>query len=225
LRNCWLSIIGPAALCAASALAAGELTYSLGVDYTSNYISNGVTQTRGKPALQAFIEADINGFYAGTWMSRVDFGTDDSVEVDLYLGYRTTFANEFYLDVGYAHYLYDDTGECCGEFKLTGAYPIMKDLGLVGYVAYNPRSGDFNKSVTLAYAINDKFGLSGKYGKTDFNNNLYWYVGGSLAINEFLSGSIHYHGAQTGNEGLVFTLSLATNQSNFARLLTNPFGR
>ncbi len=207
-----------------TAIFADELSYSAGIDYTSNYISNGVTQTRGKPTVQAFVELDLNGFYAGSWISGVDFGNGDKLEVDLYLGYRTVLANDLFLDVGYAQYLYDDTGNCCGEFKLTGAYPILKDLGLVGYVAYNPKSGDFNKSVTLAYSFTDEFGIAGKYGKTDFNDNEYWQVGASMAFSEFVSGNIAYHGAETGDEGLVFTLSLATNQSNFARLLTNPFG-
>lgn len=224
MKNHRFAIALAAMMGVAAPLHAGDLNYSAGLDYTSNYVSNGVTQTNGKPAVQAFYELDMNGFYAGTWISGVDFGNGDNLEVDLYLGYRTTFASEFYLDVGYARYLYDNSGDCCGEMKLTGAYQIVRDLGLVGYVAYNPDSGDFNKSVTLAYEVNDRFGLSGKYGKTDFNNNEYWQVGASLAFNDLLSGKVVYHGAETGDEGLVFTLSLATNQSNFARLLTNPFG-
>ena len=220
LIACVISVV----LGAAPALHADEISYNAGMDYTSNYVSNGVTQTNGKPTLQAFVEAKLNGFYAGTWISGVDFGNGDELEVDLYLGFRTTFENDLFLDVGYAQYLYDDTGNCCGEFKLTGAYPILEDLGLVGYVAYNPKSGDFNKSVTLAYAFNDQFGISGKYGKTDFNDNEYWQVGASMAFTEIISGGVVYHGAETGDEGLVFTLSLATDQSNFARLLTNPFG-
>jgi len=224
MRNHLFAYVMFVVLGAAPVLRADELSYSAGLDYTSNYVSNGVTQTNGKPAIQAYLEVDLNGFYAGSWISAVDFGTSDNLEVDLYVGYRTSFANEFFLDVGYAQYLYDETGNCCGEFKLTGAYPILEDLGVVGYVAYNPQSGDFNKSVGLAYAFNDQFAISGKFGKTDFNNNEYWEIGASLAFNDILSGQVAYHGAQSGDEGLVFTLSLATDQSNFARLVTNPFG-
>lgn len=206
-------------------LLADGVTFYAGVDATSDYISNGVSQTGGKPALQAYIEVDSNGFYAGTWLSQVDFGTNDNVEIDLYLGYRTRFDSGFYLDVGYAHYFYDDSGSCCGELKLTGVYPVLENMGLEGYLAYDPVAENFNKRATLAYAVTEQFGLSAAYGKTDFNNNEYWHVGASYAFSNFVSASLAYHGAQTGDEGLVFTLSLATTQDSFARLLAAPFGR
>jgi uncharacterized protein (TIGR02001 family) len=213
------------ALAAASASQAGEVTFAGGLDYVSDYVSNGISQTNGKPTLQAYIEADLNGFYAGTWISGVDFGNADSAEIDLYLGYRTTFDNGFFLDAGYARYLYDDTGDCCGEFKVTGVIPVQDKLGLEGYVAYDPSSGNFNKAATLAYAVTDRFGLSGTYGRTDSNSNTYWHVGASMAFNDYFSGDIRYHGADSGDEGVVFKLSLATSQDNFARLLAAPFGR
>jgi uncharacterized protein (TIGR02001 family) len=213
---------------ASPALAEG-VTFYAGVDATSDYVSNGISQTGGKPALQAYLEVDANGFYAGTWLSNVDFGTNDDVEIDLYLGYRTRFDSGFYLDVGYAHYFYDDSGNCCGsccgEVKLAGVYPILKNLGLEGYLAFDPVTDNLNKRATLAYALNDQLGLSAAYGETDSNKNQYWQVGASYAFTDYLSADVRYHGAQSGDEGLVLTLSLATTQQSFARLLAAPFGR
>jgi len=199
--------------------------YYAGVDVTSNYVSNGVSQTNGKPALQGYLEIAKNGFYAGTWLSRVDFGTNDSVEIDLYLGYRNRFDSGFFLDIGYAQYLYNDSGSCCGEIKLTGIYPIMENMGLEGYLAYDPVAHNLNKSATLAYAATEQFGLSATYGESDFNNTEHWQIGASYAFTNHLSAGLAYYGAQSGDEGLVFTLSLATTQDSFARLLAAPFGR
>lgn len=214
-----------AAACVATQLHADGLTYYTGVEVTSNYVSNGITQTNGKSTVQAYFEVETNGLYAGTWMSGVDFGNGDNIEVDLYAGYRTAFDNKLFLDVGYAHYFYDDSGSCCGEFKLTLAYPVLEKLAVEGYLAYNPQSGTFVKSAALAYAVNDQFALSGRYGHSESNHNQFWSVGASMALSEFISGDIRYYGAQSGDEGLVISLSLATDQSTVARLLVNPFRR
>lgn len=213
------------AACLGTALQAGDFNFSSGISATSNYVSNGISQTNSKPTIQAYFEAEKNGVYAGTWMSGVDFDDDDNIEVDLYLGYRKSYDSGFFFDLGYAHYFYDASGACCGEIKLTGAYSATGKLGFEGYLAYNPESGNVVKSAALAYAITDRLALSALYGNTDANDNDFWHIGALMAFNDFFSGEIRYYGAQSGNEGLVVTLSLATNQSNFARLVLNPFQR
>jgi len=202
-----------------------EISYYAGISATSNYVSNGITQTSGNPAIQPYLEMEYAGFYAGTWLSNVDFGTGDHVEIDLYLGYRTTLAEKLYVDVGYARYFYDDSGDCCGELKLTAVYPILPNLAVEAYLAYDTQSHNLNKRGKIAYKINDQLAVSGRYGETESNDNEYWDVGGSYAFNEKWSADLRYYGAETGDEGVVFTLSLATSQSTFSRLFVNPFTR
>jgi uncharacterized protein (TIGR02001 family) len=79
----------------------------------SQYIFRGLTQTDKRPAVQAGLDyAHASGFYAGLWGSNVswisDFspGVSASLELDTYLGYKTTFGEDWTLDAGYLRYNY-----------------------------------------------------------------------------------------------------------------------
>lgn len=205
--------------------AQAEPSFLAGITATSDYVSNGVSQTDGKGALQAYLEYTGNGFYLGSWMSNVEIG-DDRLEVDLYAGYRHRFANGLFLDLGYARYLYNASGDCCGELKLTAVYPLFDNtLGLEAYGAYDPESHGSNLRVTAAYEVTGQLGLSAAFGRTSLNDNAYWDAGGSFAFNDTVSADLRYYGAQSGDAGLVFALSFATEQGSFRRLLAAPFAR
>ncbi|WP_440054808.1 TorF family putative porin [Pseudoalteromonas sp. T1lg65] len=77
---------------------------------SSNYFWRGVTQSADGAAVSGGLDySNESGFYAGTWISNIDFGeaTSASYELDLYAGFATTF-NEVDLDVGYIYYAYPD---------------------------------------------------------------------------------------------------------------------
>lgn len=210
-------------LCAPASAAEDGVSYLLGVDVVSDYVSNGISQTDGKPAIQPYFEIGLNGFYAGTWMSNVDFGDGDDWEIDLYLGYRHLFASDLYMDVGYARYLYDDSGDCCGEMKLLLAYPLAEQVDVTGYLAYNPVSENFNRKLTLAWEPTPDFGIAGIYGYSDGNAHEYWTIGGTYSLSDFVSVGLAYEGAGRGDEGLVVRLSLGNLQGPLVRLLGAPF--
>jgi len=93
----------------------------------SQYIFRGLTQTDGKPTVQA--ELDLvhpSGFYLSTSLSNISWFTDQnlntasapvtvgsvasaSVEVDLFGGYKWGFAKDWTLDAGLYRYLYPGT--------------------------------------------------------------------------------------------------------------------
>lgn len=208
-----------------SGLKADELNYYAGVSLTSNYVSNGKTQSKGNPALQAYAELQKNGFYGGLFFSKVDYLREDNILLDMHLGYRTNLDDKLLLDFSYAHYFFDDSDACCGELKLAAVYRLVDELGLDGFVAYNWRTHEFNKRVGLVYVASKQLNLTASYGKADFIDNEYWKAGASYAFSEHMSVKVEYNGSQAGNEGLVVTLGLATNQSSVARLLTGQFGR
>ena len=115
---------------------APELSYGAAV--TSNYIFRGQTQSNDNPAVQGYVEGAYGMFYGGVWSSTVDF-EDNSLEFDLYAGIRPTFG-DLTVDLSYVRYLYDNTGDCCGELILNLGYP-MADIGELGAeFAYDPRS-------------------------------------------------------------------------------------
>lgn len=95
-----------------SAQEASPLSFNVGV--VSDYLFRGVSQTHGKPAIQAGVDyAFASGFYVGAWASNVtwvkDFLGKGSVEVDVYGGYKRAIGDWAY-DVGYITYNYPGHG-------------------------------------------------------------------------------------------------------------------
>lgn len=92
---------------AASPVAAASLTST--ATATSDYLLDGVSQTQDGAALQASLDAVWeSGFYAGVWMSSLDFGPGDpaEAEVDFYGGYAHRLGNGITLDAGVTRYTY-----------------------------------------------------------------------------------------------------------------------
>jgi len=90
-----------------SGTAAAEFSANIGA--TSNYVWRGVTQTDDDAAVSGGVDfAHEAGFYAGTWASNVDFGTDDdtTAEVDFYGGFANTLDMGLGYDVGAIYYYY-----------------------------------------------------------------------------------------------------------------------
>jgi len=80
-----------------------ELTAN--VTLTSNYVTNGISQTDNNPALQGGLDYEHqSGFYVGAWASNVDLG----YEADVYVGYMKAVDNLGF-DVGYTSFNYTDS--------------------------------------------------------------------------------------------------------------------
>jgi len=79
---------------------------------SSDYLFNGISQTRKNPAYQLSIDwsAD-NGFYAGAWGSNVDLAFRTNTEVDLYAGFYRSLSDSVSVDAGIAQYTYWGTGD------------------------------------------------------------------------------------------------------------------
>jgi len=76
----------------------------------SDYRFRGLTQTQGKPVLQGSLDVvHANGFYAGLFGSGVShaaYNNGGGTEIDLYGGYRYTWAGGNNVDVGVVTYWY-----------------------------------------------------------------------------------------------------------------------
>lgn len=161
--------------CAAKAQ---DFTLYGGVKATSNYLSSGYTQSDNHAALQAYLEGEYKGFYAGIWTSTVDFNTSDDAEIDLYVGYRGEFANGLSYDVAYYRYFYNSTGNCCGEIDFDLGAPITDQLSVTSEIFYDFSVDRFGSNVTVDYAMADKWALQGVYGFSPANADGY----GELAV-------------------------------------------
>lgn len=114
--------------------AAAELSVNIGA--VSNYYFRGFSESDDGAAIQGGIDYEhASGFYAGTWVSNVDFGDETSYELDLYAGFADEFDSGFGYDVGYIYYAYPDardaTGSLSADFgEIYGE--VSFDTGVVG---------------------------------------------------------------------------------------------
>lgn len=136
-----------AAVLIASAMALpaqAELSGNVGA--TSNYLWRGVTQTDDGAAVSGGLDyAHDSGFYAGTWVSNIDFGGEDydfdaSYEWDLYGGFAFELG-DFGFDLGYIYYAYPDA-EVEGDIDFGEVYGSVGWEWLSLYVSYGTNSDD-----------------------------------------------------------------------------------
>lgn len=177
---------GVAALALMSALPASAqgLSFSWGGTVTSNYISRGVTQTENRPAFQPWVEVESNGFYGGLWASNVRFGggDPDRVEVDIYGGYRWSIENTSF-DVGYARYLYNSSGDCCGEFYTLVSHEAGTVTMFAGaYFGHESRLSVNDAHAGFSVALLDNFSASTTLGHA--GGVTYADVGVNYAFND-----------------------------------------
>ncbi len=175
---------------------------SWGAAVTSDYISKGSTQSNGHPAVQGYVEGAYGMVYGGVWSSTVDFANDpdfggDTLEFDLYAGIRPTWG-DFTFDLSYVRYLYNDSGDCCGEFVGVIGYPIA-DLGEIGAeLDYDPVADTKWGVFSASLAFLTDFNVGGEVG-TDFgtmdlgSDKVAWDLGVSRTLGDFALVDLRYY--------------------------------
>ena len=133
-----------------------------GVDLASEYLWRGASQSTGDdPVIQFSLEADKNGFYAGTWGSQVDFGDGKFLEYDFYGGYTRGY-KDLNIDVGVIQYNYnkhiDDSTE---EWYTKLGY---KFVSLAYYRDMDNSESDYTE-VSIDLPLSDKLDVAARYGK------------------------------------------------------------
>jgi uncharacterized protein (TIGR02001 family) len=114
------ALAAPSFVFAADAAPAPDLSVAYNIGLYSQYIFRGLTQTDRGPALQGGVDlTHSSGFYLGAWASNISwlrdnnnaytnsaYSKDGHLEVDIYGGYRYSFANGVGIDLGGLQYLY-----------------------------------------------------------------------------------------------------------------------
>ncbi|WP_341684790.1 TorF family putative porin [Limnohabitans sp.] len=167
-----------AALIAAPLMASAQL--STNVSLVSNYKFRGQDQdlsktTAVKPALQGgFDYAFSNGMYVGNWNSSVNWLTGNSLEMDVYGGYKGEYSGVGY-DVGLLKYAYPGAasantteaylGLSYGVFSAKYSTTVSdKYFGAASKVGYF--------SVSYAQEISKGLTLKAAVGHTNYKNNV-----------------------------------------------------
>lgn len=163
-----------ATIAAAGAAHAGDGPFTANVGLVSDYAYRGWSQTDERPALQGgFDYAHDSGLYAGVWGSNVSWLSDaspnvsNSLELDLYGGYKGT-AGAIGYDVGLLQYYYP------------GSYPkpYNSPNTLEGYVGLSWEFISFKYS----YAFTDLFGYDKSDGSQYYDLGAAVDVGGGFTL-------------------------------------------
>jgi uncharacterized protein (TIGR02001 family) len=214
------------ALLAGAGVAQAELSANLGVQ--SNYYFRGITQTDDNAAVSGGIDyAHDSGFYVGTWLSNVDFGGKEDVEVDGYAGFGNDIGDTgIGYDVSAWYYWYPGAGGDAqgGDIDYAEAIGSLSYWWLTGTIAYTfwsevdsvnkPRafdSGDvyFSLSVDPGWSYEGfaptasighyKFDADGDCFECDFDYTN-WSIGISKDAGDFGSFSVNYEQIDDAND-------------------------
>lgn len=165
-------ILSVPALPAIAADSPHSFTGNVGV--VSNYIFRGISQSAAKPAIQGgFDYAHSSGLYAGTWASNVSWVADNnwsatsaasnSLEIDIYGGYKGTITGDLGFDVGLITYNYPGTNTTVG-----GTFIKPDSTEVYGALSWKWLSVKYSHSTTslfgwtkFAGTVNDKTTGSG----------------------------------------------------------------
>jgi len=142
------------------------------VALTSNYIWRGVTQNMEDPAIQGGFDYESeSGFSAGVWGSSVDFGGDESTEIDLYGGYGIEVGGVG-LDFGFIAYKYFGGDAASGDFEELYAGASYAGFGLTYYAGLD----DADDNIELSYGV-DFTGVSLALTYGDYDSYSYYSAG------------------------------------------------
>ena len=148
---------------------ASDHTFTANVGLFSSYRFRGIDQTFGQPALQGgFDYSHSSGFYLGNWNSNVNSGAgfpEGNLEMDFYGGWKTTFAEDFGLDVGALYYYYP--GSNAAPLSGTNAKNLgaMSSGAVDNFELYVAGSWKF-LSLKYNYSFTDYFSLPDSKGSS-----------------------------------------------------------
>ena len=142
----------------ASEESASPHSFSGNVTLASEYVYRGLTQTNEDPALQGgFDYSHESGFYLGVWASNLEFGsmaTDQpSLEINVYGGVASEFANGIGWDLGALYYIYPDQNE-----DVDGDYDFLELYASLSY----EWGTEYKPAATIGFAYSPDF-----YGEDD----------------------------------------------------------
>lgn len=191
---------------------------ALGVAFASNYISRGATLTQNMPAVQAYVEASYDMFYAGTWVSNIRSNDVSDAEIDLYAGVRPTFG-DLSLDLGYVHYYYPKDPNNYGELYAKADYALTEQLS-IGAAYYHDVfvDTDWADLTATVSGLPWEVSVSGKLG-TDFGTQGFdtdkvgWDLGLSRTFADVVTVDVRYHDSNYDPGRVVAKLSFDTSWS------------
>ena len=175
---------------------------SANVAASSNYFWRGITQTDDGAAVSGGLDyAHDTGFYAGTWVSNVDFDDQTSYEMDFYAGFSGE-ANGLGYDVGYIYYAYPDAPGSSDFGEFYGAVSWQWLSAKASYLTHAQKDASTEEDM-LYLELNASFSILN-------DSELSFHIGRSSGdtIKEWTSEGDSYmdYGVSVGKNGFTFGL-------------------
>jgi uncharacterized protein (TIGR02001 family) len=193
----------------ADAPASRACSTSGNVGLTTDYVFRGISQSNENGAVQGGVDLTCGNWYAGVWVSSIDFGQEGTTEIDIYGGYKMT-VGRFALDFGFIYYAYPGSPGFADldflELKAAASTEVWKGGTIGGTVFYSPDyTGGSGPVTTLEGSISQalpKVGiftptLGATVGRSFFHDDddasyTYWNVGLTLGFLEKWSLDVRY---------------------------------
>jgi uncharacterized protein (TIGR02001 family) len=199
-------------VCAQDSLA--EISGSLSL--TSDYFWRGYTKSDDDLAAQGFVDyQQSNGFFAGSWLSQVDFDDDVSSdaarwELSPYIGWTFALTSDWRTNVELVRYFYD--GEIFGasaDYNELDIRAYFRDLlsAQFSYAndAYNQGKATYDGYLSCRYPLTDAVQVSAGAGysvaRKVFEYNAYYWDTGLTWYWPWGGVDIRYTGAHETDGG------------------------
>ena len=217
-----LALLAVSGLAFADEAAAPEDSLTYNVGGVSQYRYRGLSQTKGKPALQGGADfAAASGWYVGTWASTISWIADAGnaaspkvsvngpLELDLYGGYKFDL-NGVGMDVGYLKYQYVGNQ--------------LAQLGQAnGFV--NANSDEVYAAATVgaftlkdSYSLGTLFGVAGSKGSQYLDLSATFDLGEGYSLVPHVGRQVFAGSNATGNNALY-------NYTDYAATLNKDMGK
>lgn len=134
-----------------------EINANIGI--TTEYMREGISQTRGKPTLQAGTTWQHNsGFYMGGWASGIDHRNDDDLklEADFFAGVYLPLNKDIAFDFSATRFgFYGDSDAFYQDYNALSASMLIKDRWSIGWQGSNGYLGTDHswQSINTSFVI------------------------------------------------------------------------
>jgi uncharacterized protein (TIGR02001 family) len=187
--------------------AASDLTFGSGIGVTSNYVSDGLSETANRPAIQPYFEIGKNGFYAGVWASNVRDTRGNRAALDLYGGYRNEVASGVIYDLGVTQHYRNKSGKNSAEISAVLGFALSDRLTVIGEASYDLSEKGLGASLTADYAVSKVWGVSAFVGRADPASDPNWGAAASYRFNDRTSIDLEYQDTSSTKGLMALTLN------------------
>lgn len=189
-------------------------TVDFNIGAASDYVFRGVSQTNEDPQIFGGADVGTGLFYAGTWVSNVDFGDGTDAEYDLYAGFKPTLGAVTF-DVALLFYGYIGAPSGADYDYFEAKVSASMALGPASFGAgfyyspdsFGPTDDSYYYEVNATLPVGEKLSFTGALGYQAFEgpgDYTTWNIGVGYALNDHLGVDLRYHDTDKHKFGEIY---------------------